>query len=80
MLIICVALLLFFSCVIPLRCSFVLLLFHHIVSVLFVMLFMLTLLLVHYMCYCWFITLIMLFMVCHVASGGANCCIASITI
>ncbi len=32
----------------------------------------------HYLCYCWFITLLMLFMVCHVANGGASCCITSV--
>jgi hypothetical protein len=34
----------------------------------------------HYLCYCWFVTLLMLFMVCHVVHGGASCCIVGIII
>ncbi len=34
----------------------------------------------HYLCYCWFITLLMLFMVCHIATSGASCCIVGIIV
>jgi hypothetical protein len=34
----------------------------------------------HYLCYCWFITLLVLFMVHHVVSGGSSCCIDNVIV
>jgi hypothetical protein len=85
MLIICLALLLFF-CVVFLCCSFALFLCvvvipsHYWCIVRHVANVNIIIGPLHYLCYFWFITLLMLFMVRHVVGGGVNCCIVGIIV